>query len=104
MVAALLWPADDKLSPGSLHPESSPSSESSAAEFGTCSQAGDRGDLARVRSTRAHLKAIDNAHSGGTVLPMATAYQRSEIPPLLDGCDRSTVSQNLNGGRRGVQA
>jgi hypothetical protein len=96
LVAALLRPADDILSPGSVHPESaSPSSEVApptsvhAARPVTC------GDLARVRSMRAHLKAIDNAHGGGTVLPMATAYQRSEILPLLDGCDRSTVSQSL---------
>ena len=41
------------------------------------------GDVARLRSMRAHLKAIDNAHGGGAALPMATWYLRDEILPLL---------------------
>lgn len=43
------------------------------------------GDLARLRSMRQHLKAIDNAHGGGAALPMAAWYLRQEIPPLLNG-------------------
>jgi hypothetical protein len=38
---------------------------------------------ARLRSVRAHLKTIDNAHGGGAALPMATGYLREEILPLL---------------------
>lgn len=53
------------------------------------------GDLARVRSVRAHLKAIDNAHGGGIALPMATMYLRSEILPLLDRCGRDPPSPSL---------
>jgi tetratricopeptide (TPR) repeat protein len=53
------------------------------------------GDLVRVRGVRAHLKAIDNAHGGGTALPMATMYLRSEIFPLLDGCAQDANAQSL---------
>jgi tetratricopeptide (TPR) repeat protein len=53
------------------------------------------GDLARVRGVRAHLKAIDNAHGGGTALPLATMYLRSELFPLLDGCAQDAHSQSL---------
>jgi tetratricopeptide (TPR) repeat protein len=53
------------------------------------------GDLARVRGVRAHLKAIDNAHGGGTALPMATMYLRSEILPLLDGGAKQAHTKSL---------
>lgn len=46
------------------------------------------GDLSRVRSMRAHLKAIDNAHGGAAALPMASMYLRAEVLPLLDGRDQ----------------
>ena len=41
------------------------------------------GDVIRLRGTRLHLKAIDNAHGGGAALPMATWYVRHEVRPLL---------------------
>lgn len=53
------------------------------------------GDLTRVRSMRAHLKAIDNAHGGGAALPMATAYLRAEVLPLLDGSDQDPATYSL---------
>jgi transcriptional regulator with XRE-family HTH domain/tetratricopeptide (TPR) repeat protein len=43
------------------------------------------GDIARFASMRQHLKAIDNAHGGGAVLPMANGYLRCEVLPLLNG-------------------
>ena len=96
LVAASLWPADSELTLGPAHPESPwPSSETQPAGSAHVARPVAPGDLARVRSVRAHLKAIDNAHGGGTALPMAIMYQRSEILPLLDGRDRSTISQRL---------
>jgi tetratricopeptide (TPR) repeat protein len=53
------------------------------------------GDLGRVRSMRAHLKAIDNAHGGGAALPMATTYLRAEVLPLLDARDRDPATGSL---------
>jgi tetratricopeptide (TPR) repeat protein len=44
---------------------------------------------------RAHLKAIDNAHGGGTALPLAMVYLRAEILTLLDGRELDYSSQNL---------
>ena len=44
---------------------------------------------------RAHLKAIDNAHGGGAVLPMATTYLRTEILPLLDEHDHDPATRSL---------
>ncbi len=41
------------------------------------------GDLARLRGMRHRLKDIDNAHGGGTALPMALSYVRRELPRLL---------------------
>lgn len=43
------------------------------------------GDLERLRGVRHHLKDIDNAHGGGTALPMALSYVQRELPHLLDG-------------------
>jgi tetratricopeptide (TPR) repeat protein len=53
------------------------------------------GDLGRVRSMRAHLKTIDNAHGGGAALPMATVYLRAEVLPLLDGRDQDPATRSL---------
>lgn len=97
LVAASLWPADDELTRGSAHPVSAwPSTE--VAQL-SASAHGMRpvtpGDLARVRSMRAHLKAIDNAHGGGTALPLATVHLRAEILPLFDGREQDLPSQSL---------
>src|SRR6266511_3275007 len=42
-------------------------------------------DVERLRAVRRTLKAADNAHGGGAALPMAIAYLRREVRPLLDG-------------------
>ncbi len=42
-------------------------------------------DVERLRAVRRTLKAADNAHGGGAALPMAVAYLRREVRPLLDG-------------------
>jgi tetratricopeptide (TPR) repeat protein len=53
------------------------------------------GDLGRVRSMRAHLKTIDNAHGGGAALPMATTYLRAEVLPLLEGRGQDPATRSL---------
>src|SRR6266487_2959996 len=97
LVAASLWPADNELTRGPAHPESarqfSEVPQLSASAYGV--RPATPGDLARVRSMRAHLKAIDNAHGGGTALPLATVYLRAEILPLLDGRELDYPSQSL---------
>ncbi len=48
-------------------------------------------DVRRVRSVRAWLKDLDNAHGGGVAFPLAAAYLRSEVATLLRGsCDEAT--------------
>jgi len=42
-------------------------------------------DVRRVHAAREHLKQVDNSLGGGAALPMAAAYLRQEIPPLLSG-------------------
>ena len=42
-------------------------------------------DVTRVRSVRAWLKDLDNAHGGGVAFPMAAAYLRGEVAALLHG-------------------
>jgi tetratricopeptide (TPR) repeat protein len=97
LVAASLWLADDEFTRGPAHPESAwPSSQgaqlsASAPRVRPVTP----GDLARVRSMRAHLKAIDNAHGGGTALPLATVYLRAEVLPLLHGREQDSPSQSL---------
>ena len=50
-----------------------------------------RHDVRRVRSVRAWLKDLDNAHGGGVAFPLAAAYLRSEVATLLHGsCDEAT--------------
>jgi len=44
---------------------------------------------------RQHLKTIDNAHGGGTALPMATWYLRHEVSPLLNGHRGHLASRSL---------
>jgi len=39
----------------------------------------------RVREVRRQLKALDDAHGGGTAFPMAVTHLRREIAPLLQG-------------------
>ncbi len=39
----------------------------------------------RVREVRRQLKALDDAHGGGTSFLMAVTYLRREIAPLLQG-------------------
>lgn len=46
---------------------------------------GERRDVVRLQSMRQHLKAIDNAHGGGTALPMVLGYVRQEVVPILYG-------------------
>jgi len=43
------------------------------------------GDVTRLRSVRRRLKALDDAHGGGIAFPMAVAYLRREVAPLLQG-------------------
>ncbi|MGH8604971.1 MAG: hypothetical protein ACREXR_19945, partial [Gammaproteobacteria bacterium] len=42
-------------------------------------------DVLRVRDVRCQLKALDDAHGGGTAFPMAVTYLRREVVPLLRG-------------------
>jgi transcriptional regulator with XRE-family HTH domain len=97
LAAASLCPADDDLTGGPAHPESAWLSRAVAPSAVPAHEARrvTPGDLARVRSMRAHLKAIDNAHGGGTALPMATMYMRSEILPWLDRREQDRPSQSL---------
>jgi tetratricopeptide (TPR) repeat protein len=96
-LVASLWPADDELTRGAAYPALAwPSSDvtlpaASAHGVGPVTS----GDLARVRSMRAHLKAIDNAHGGGTALPLATMYLSTQIVPLLDGRDQGPTGESF---------
>jgi transcriptional regulator with XRE-family HTH domain len=75
-------------SPGPRDVLEAPPHMASLPEPASCQQREQRGgplDVARLVSMRQHLKAIDNAHGGGTVLPMATSYLKHEITPLLNG-------------------
>jgi hypothetical protein len=60
------------------------------------------GDLARIRSIRARLKGIDNAHGGGAVLPMATAYLRNEVLPLLRDHGKRVARVRVDRRQRGL--
>jgi tetratricopeptide (TPR) repeat protein len=53
------------------------------------------GDVIRLRGMRAHLKAIDDAHGGGTALPMAAWYLRHEVRPLLYARDGDPTTRAL---------
>jgi hypothetical protein len=52
-------------------------------------------DIEAVRAMQASLKAIDDAHGGGVVLPMAVDYLRGEVAPLLGGRYRDAVGRAL---------
>jgi transcriptional regulator with XRE-family HTH domain len=53
-------------------------------------------DVSRVRSVRAWLKDLDNAHGGGVAFPLAAAYLRSEVATLLCGWyDEATATALL---------
>ena len=53
------------------------------------------GDVARLRSIRLHLKAIDNADGGWAALPMAAWCLRTEVTPLLNGPRGDSASRSL---------
>jgi hypothetical protein len=55
---------------------------------------GERRDVVRLQSMRQHLKSIDNAHGGGTELPMVWGYVRQEVIPILYG-GRYSPSRSL---------
>ena len=42
-------------------------------------------DVMRLRAVRRQLKALDDAHGGGTAFPMAVTYLRREVAPLHKG-------------------
>jgi len=42
-------------------------------------------DVERLRSVRRRLKGLDNSSGGGAAFPMAVAYLRREVAPLLQG-------------------
>jgi len=97
LAASSRWAADDEPAHRPAHPEPPWLSGEEATRAGPAH--GTRlvtpGDLTRVRSMRAHLKAIDNAHGGGAALPMATTYLRAEILPLLDRRDLDSATPSL---------
>ncbi len=43
------------------------------------------GDIHRVKGVRQRLKDLDNAHGGGSALPLTAAYLRHEVTPMLRG-------------------
>lgn len=43
------------------------------------------GDVMRLRQVRRQLKALDDANGGGAAFPIAVAYLRQEVAPLLQG-------------------
>jgi len=91
-LVASLWPADDELTRGAAWPSSDVTVPAASAHgVGPVTS----GDLTRVRSMRAHLKAIDNAHGGGTALPLATMYLSTQIVPLLDGHDQGPTGESF---------
>lgn len=53
------------------------------------------GDVMRLRQVRRQLKAVDDAHGGGTAFPMAVTYLRREVVPLLYGCYDNFTGQAL---------
>src|SRR5215475_659051 len=52
-------------------------------------------DVMAVHAMRRSLTDLDDKHGGGVVLPMAMAYLRSEVTPLLHGRYDSRVGQQL---------
>ena len=97
LLPALLWRADDELTRGQAQPDSPWLSVEVAPHTasGQAARLATSGDLARIRSMRALLKAFDNAHGGGIALPMAIMYLRGEILPLLGGRDGHGAGQRF---------
>jgi transcriptional regulator with XRE-family HTH domain len=58
--------------------------DGSAARAGGWRRVG-TADVERLRGVRRDLKTLDNTHGGGAAFPMAVAYLRSEVAPLLQG-------------------
>jgi transcriptional regulator with XRE-family HTH domain len=52
-------------------------------------------DIEAVRAMQRSLKAIDDAHGGGVVLPMAVEYLQGEVAPLLHGRYNDAVGRQL---------
>jgi hypothetical protein len=52
-------------------------------------------DIEAVRAMQASLKAIDDGHGGGVVLPMAVEYLRGEVAPLLHARYSDAVGRAL---------
>ncbi|MGH3774870.1 MAG: helix-turn-helix domain-containing protein [Pseudonocardiaceae bacterium] len=52
-------------------------------------------DVARVRTVRKHLKAMDDALGGNAAFPMTTSYLRQEVAPLLGGQYDAEVGRDL---------
>jgi len=60
-------------------------SQESAVIRGTGSLRVGLDDVMRLRAVRRQIKALDDAHGGGTAFPMAVTYLRREVLPLLQG-------------------
>jgi transcriptional regulator with XRE-family HTH domain len=97
LAAASRWRTDHEVADCSSQPELSgpPGEEGTLVVPVAPTRLVTPGDLARVRSMRAHLKAIDNAHGGEATLPMAVTYLRAEILPLLTGHRRDPATRSL---------
>lgn len=54
-------------------------------------------DVARVRTVRKHLKAMDDAFGGSAAFPMTISYLRQEVTPLLGGQYGAEVGRDLLG-------
>jgi tetratricopeptide (TPR) repeat protein len=52
-------------------------------------------DIDGVRAMRHNLKAVDDAHGGGAALPLAVAYLRREVAPLLRGQFTDPIGRSL---------
>ncbi len=101
-VTVPFWPADlERPSPSDAIRDnpaaaSDPLTATDApAERASASRPVTPGDLARLRSMREHLKAIDNAHGGGVALPMATWYLEREVPAIFNGQHSEVANRSL---------
>lgn len=52
-------------------------------------------DVMRLRAVRRQLKALDDAHGGGTAFPMALTYLRREVVPLHRGSYNEFIGRAL---------
>jgi hypothetical protein len=53
------------------------------------------GDVDGIRAMRLNLKAVDDARGGGAALPLAVAYVRREVAPLLRGRFTDSIGRSL---------